>query len=211
MLRLPGGPRVPRLRRHPVRFRRSGARRAKPWWEFPATLAFRRSLRPAPQARTKASLGCSRRGREVTNILFFCRGCRTNRAAVHPAPKHTDKEFTVEARVSRQARAGTNLQVDFHTRLQVMIAAFRRCAGRFRTTLRPAALQIGRIRNLQFGRSEVRKRPRFSGFASYLVKRFMPMHIRALRGMSEMLHALFDWFQSLLERHLSDPDGAWIL
>ena len=43
--------------------------------------------------------------------------------------------------------------------------------------------------------SEVRKRPLFPGLTSYLVKRFYAHAYPALRGMSEVLHALFDWFQ----------------
>lgn len=56
--------------------------------------------------------------------------------------------------------------------------------------------------------SEVRKRPLFSEVASYLVRRFYAHAYPALRGVSQVLHTLFDWLQSLSERLVPASDGA---
>src|SRR5207248_8194136 len=74
----------------------------------------RGTLGTAAQARTESRFGGRRSGRKITDILLSRRRRRTDRAAINPAAQHTNKEFAVKTRVSREPSPRADLQIQFH-------------------------------------------------------------------------------------------------
>jgi len=94
-------------------------------WSSQPSRGAGRTFRPTTQTRAKARLGCCCGGRKVANVLLLRVRCRANRPAIDSAGKHADKELTVEARVARQPGSRTDLPIQFHIRLKLMITRLR--------------------------------------------------------------------------------------
>ena len=151
--------------------------RSEPGWSS------RRTFWPATQARAKAGFCCRGRARKVPAVLFFCCRRRTNRTAVNATANHTDEEFPVESRITRQPSSRTYLPVQIHILRESLAGsrcgsvsgpavANRACANRrVRTRLRTRLRSYDsrpcrafwtfsdRAKRCSMQHSEVRKRP----------------------------------------------------
>ena len=75
-----------------------------------------RAFRPATQTWAETCLRRGGSGWKVANIPLLCMRRRTNRPAINSAGKDTNKELSVEARVTRQPSLRTHLPIQFHFR-----------------------------------------------------------------------------------------------
>jgi len=71
----------------------------------------RTTFRPAAQTRAESRFRRGRRRGKVAAILLLRRGRGTDRTTIHAAPQHSDVELAIEARIARQPRPGTHLQI----------------------------------------------------------------------------------------------------
>jgi len=94
------------------------------WSSHPCRSAGR-TFRPTTQTRAKARLGCCCGGWKVANVLLLRVRCRANRPAIDSAGEHANKKFAIKARVTRHPSSRTDLPIQFHIWLKLMITRLR--------------------------------------------------------------------------------------
>ena len=94
-------------------------------WSSQPSRSAGRTFRPTTQTRAKARLGCCCGGWKVANVLLLRVRCRANRPAIDSAGEHANKKFAIEARVTRHPSSRTDLPIQFHIWLKLMITRLR--------------------------------------------------------------------------------------